>query len=463
MWMISISAAFAATVQIAPGEDWCSAANSAAPGDEIVLNAGEHDGPCVLRASGVTVRGDGSLPHIVYPGVNSNVIDVEASDVTLAGLWIGPTQPNIDGVKVKSGNDVHITGCLFDQVGGISISANSSDSTGTQIVDNHFDDLQATGIYLGCHDGSCRAADFLIADNLIDGVVSSGVGYGIETKLNSYGVIRDNVIHDTQGPGIEVFGSEDLGAVTVVEQNYVVGSTNNGALEIGGGPALVRNNIVVGGNAGGIYAYDYGGRGLQREVQILGNTVIGTVGEAIRVSSWEGGVGLVIANNAAWQESGAGPALPADISGVDMTTNTACEPGCWEDASATNFNPASLSPGTSGYDMPVDFCGTTRADPPMQGAVEGDGPPSLPIDFKASFDCSAGTGGGTTPSGDDDDDDDDDESTDEAEGDDLEGSAGGCGCATPSGHTGWLFVFSGWVVAFRGRRRWASSDAPRRP
>jgi len=458
MWWMAVSVAVAATVEIAPGEDWCSAANSAAAGDEIVLGDGEHAGPCTLRADGITVRGDGSTPTIVYPGASSNVIDVEASDLTLSDLRFGPTQPNIDAVKIKSGDGVRIAGCVFERVGGISIAANSSDSVGMEIVDNHFDDLQATGIYLGCHDGSCRAVDFLIADNLIDGVVSSGVGYGMETKLNSAGVIRDNVIHDTQGPGIEVYGAEALDAVTVVERNYVVGSTNNGALEIGGGPAVVRNNIVVGGNAAGIYAYDYGGRGLQREVQILGNTVIGTVGEAIRVSSWGAGNGLVIANNAAWQASGYGPALPSDLPGVDMTANTTCDGSCWVDASAGDYTPVGLGPGASGYDMAVDFCGALRADPPLQGAVELDGPGVLSIDFKAGFDCA--DPGGTTPTGPTGDGDDDDAG--EPSGDDLDAAdSGGCGCVTGTGPVGWfaLVLGMGGVV---GRRRAGASGITRR-
>ena len=47
-----------------------------------------------------------------------------------------------------------------------------------------------------------------------------------------------------------------------------------------GGPAIVRNNIVVGSVGGGIVSYDYGGRGLVHGVHIVGNTVIGDGGAA---------------------------------------------------------------------------------------------------------------------------------------------------------------------------------------
>jgi len=452
MWLL-FGSALAATITINPGDDWCGAINGAAAGDEIELVGGEHAGPCTIRTDDVTLIGDGALPWIAYDGANSNVIDIEASGVTISGVKLGPTQPNIDAIKIKSGDDTHITGCWFDRVGGISIAANSATSTGTRIVGNHFTDLQATGIYLGCHDGTCRAADFVISGNLIDGVVSSGVGYGMETKLNSWGVISDNVVNNTQGPAIEVYGSEGTTDWTVVEGNYTVGSTNDATIEIGGGPAIVRNNIVIGGNGGGIYAYDYGGRGLQREVQILGNSVIGMAGPAIGVASWAADRGLVLANNAAWQETGYGPALPAPIGGVDMVTNVACDADCWTDAANGDWNPMSLTAGTGGYDMTDDFCGVERYDPPIIGAIERDGPTSLPIDFKDTFGCSDGTGGTDTPSGDDDDDDvsgDDDD--DGASASDEANEGGGCRCATGDS-SGWIFLIGLLAAASSSRRR----------
>ncbi len=448
LWLIT-SVALGATVEINPGDDWCTAINAADAGDEIVLLAGDHDGPCAIRTAGVTLRGDGTQPHIVYGGAGSNVIDVEADSVTISDVWIGPTQPNIDAIKIKSGNDTHISGCLFDQVGGITISANTTDSSGIQIVDNRFDDLQATGIYLGCHEGDCRAADFLIADNLIDGVVSSGIGYGMETKVNSWGLIRDNVVNNTQGPAIEVYGSEDVTEVTVVEGNYVVGSTNDGTLEIGGGPAVVRNNIVVGGTGGGIYAYDYGGRGLQREVQILGNSVIGTAGQAIRVSAWVADRGLVIANNAAWQQSGYGPALPSPAPGIDMTSNIECDDACWLDTANGDYTPANLGTGTSGYDMAADFCGETRADPPLQGAIDGTGPGALTIDFKATFSCPEDNATDTDNPTTGDDDDDDDGGPAAADG---AGEEGGCGCVGGGGSASWLLALIAALSCFMAIR-----------
>src|SRR5690606_20536980 len=246
-----------------------------------------------------------------------------ASDIVLADLTLGPSGAAIDAVKIKDGSRITISSCLFDQVGGISIAANSADSDAITIVGNTFLDLQATGIYLGCHDGmaSCAATNIVIEGNLFDGVDSANVGYAMEVKLDSYGVVRDNVIHDTKGPGVEIYGSVDLTRVSVVERNLIIGSRTAGTLEIGGGPALVRNNIVVGGAVAGLYVYDYQDRGLVRAIHVVGNTVVGDDGPAIRLSDWSEGKGLELTGNAAWQQQGPGPAVPAPIAGVAMTAN----------------------------------------------------------------------------------------------------------------------------------------------
>lgn len=111
-------------VLLAPGDDWCSAANDAAPGDEIVLQAGEHAGPCTLNAGGseglpLVIRGEDAAnpPQIVYERASSNVIDVQADYITIRGLAFGPTQADIDAVKLKSGSHLTVEDSFFSFVG----------------------------------------------------------------------------------------------------------------------------------------------------------------------------------------------------------------------------------------------------------------------------------------------------------------------------------------------------------
>ena len=414
------SRARAAILPIMPGDDFCDAINNqASAGDEVVLAAGEHPGPCAITNGGaegspIILRGEDPLdpPHIVYNGNSSNVIDVEADHVTLADLWFGPTNDAIDAIKIKQGSHVTVERCEFDAIGGVSISANSGGTYEDIVIrQNHFHGLQATGIYLGCHSGmaSCEALDVVVERNLIDFVDSANVGYGLEIKLDSYGVVRDNVINDTKGPGIEIFGSTDPARKSVVERNLVIGSRNNATLEVGGGPALVRNNVVIGGDYAGLYVYDFG-NDVVRDIQVVGNTVVGDAGPAIRISAWAAGDDLELSGNAAWQMAGGGPALPDPIPDIPMLDNVDCvDPdACWSGAVNWNFWPAGGGPledaaGAPSVAPPLtdDFCGQERDEPHEVGAFErtqDSGPGALFVDFKDAFGC-ADLGGGETETG----------------------------------------------------------------
>ncbi len=410
-----VGPARAGTFPVAPGEDFCQVFNQqAGPGDEVLLAPGDHAGPCVLSQGGtpglpkaLRAADPGDPPRIVYEGASSNVLDVTTSHVVIEGIRFGPTQADIDAIKIKAGDQVRIAGNHFFQIGGISVSANTVDTEGIEIVDNFFEDLSATGIYLGCHGGmaSCSARGYTIAGNLIDGVDSANVGYGLEVKLDSDGVVRDNVIHDTKGPGIEIYGSTELTRVNVVERNLVIGSRNNATLEIAGGPTIVRSNLVIGGAGGGLYVYDYQDRGLVRAIQVVGNTVIGDAGPAVALSKWGPDLELEFADNAAWQMAGGGPAMPAAIAGVAWAGNVECtDPGlCWVDAAGWDLGPAPGSPLEGGGAAPTlaalgdDFCGQARGAPPFAGGLEGGrgaGPGPLSVAFKSTFACEGG--GGTT-------------------------------------------------------------------
>jgi Right handed beta helix region len=483
--IVVAGAAGAATVEVTPGEDWCGIVNAHGAGDEIVLLAGDHQGPCWFQADGgvgdpLVVRGEGgpNLPRIVYDGAGDNVTNVFSEHLVIRGLAFGPSQSGIDAIKIREGGDILIEGCRFDQVGGISISANSADTYDLVVRGNEFTDLQSTRMYFGCHDGAgACSTNVLIEGNLIDGVDSSNVGYGLEVKVDSLGIVRDNVIHDTKGPGIEIYGSYDLGIVSEVTGNLVIGSRNNGTLEIGGGPCIVEANIVIGGAYGGIYAYDYGNRGLQRGVHLVGNTAVGIEDLAIKIHDWGGAEDLVLANNAAFRDGGA--AVSDAVPGVTWEGNVLCATAaeCWVDAAVWDFWPAAGSPmldegvaPSGGWLEGDDFCGQTRGPTPHAGALERtageDGPGPLAVAFKSEFDCPDGGGddddAGDDDAGDDDggDDDggDDDSGDDDAGGDDDATPDGDCSCrvagsATAAGPLAVIVLAVAGLSLRRGRRR----------
>lgn len=438
--------AFAATFDVGPGDDWCGAIRSAAAGDTVALSAGTFQGPCTIDHGGtdgapvlVTASDPDSPPLITYSGPSSNVIDVLVSDVTLHGLAFGPTNPDIDAIKIKDGSRVTVEDCTFTGVGGISVSANSADGDSNAILGCTFTDLQATGLYLGCHDGSCVQTDVRIEDNVFDGVTSSDVGYALEVKLDSWGTIARNVIRDTKGPGIEIYGATDGSVTSTVEQNLVYGGAS-GAIEIGGGPAIVRNNIVVGGTGGGIVSYDYGGRGLVRGVHIVGNTAIGDGASAFSVSGWTAGADLELQDNAGLQRDG-GVALPASIAGIPMEGNVECGAGCFVDEASLDVWPAEglVDAGvTPVAPVVTDFCGSARSGPFDVGAFEasGEDPGALVFGPWSDFSCDQVMH-------------DPDDTSDTADTGDT--TTEGCGCSTPLPGSGSVAMIA--ALAFAAGRR----------
>lgn len=386
---------------VGPDGPWCDVINAAQPGQTVTLTPGTYREPCAITAPGVTVAGalPGQLPVFAYEGDSSNLIDILADDVTLSFLEFGPSAPGVDAVKIKSGDRTRVHDCVFRQIGGISIAANTQDSHGIFIRGNIFRDLMATAIYLGCHGGKdqCAARAVTVSRNWIDGVVSSGVGYGVQLKLDSTATIEGNVIANTQGPGIMVYGAAESDASIVVTRNLVVGSTTAAAIELGGGPARVTNNVVVGGAEGGIYSYDYQDRGMVDNIAVIANSVVGEGGAALRISdAWVAPKNVRLVANAAWQRTGTTSALPPVPDGLLFSDNVDCaDPSlCWVDAANRDFWPVPDGPLAAGYtqlipgdSLPVDWCSFARTAPPTIGALQllgGVGPGPLPLMLKQS-------------------------------------------------------------------------------
>jgi hypothetical protein len=379
-----ISSAEAPSRDVGPGTDWCAAANALSPGEELRLKPGDYTGPCTIRTGGargapIVIRGTDpdARPRLVFAGSTDNVVNVAASHVTLRGLAFGPTRPDVDGVRIKGGDDITVEDCVFVGLGGIAIVDNTNGHR-IAIRSNEIAGSRATAIYLGCHDGaSCRVADAVVEGNSIRGVDAPAgqIGYGIQVKLNSTSVIRGNAIADTKGPGIMVYGARDIASTSAVERNVVVNSRTEAGIVIGGGPAIVSNNIVVGGPAG-IALEDYGTRGLLRGIVVAHNTVYGGVRGGIMLSA-TGQLDARLLYNAA--HSLAGAALPDARPGLLALGNVNCRVvPCFVDPLAMNFTPVwgsvLIGRAAPGAGVPTsDLRGVTRPPAATVGAVEAGG------------------------------------------------------------------------------------------
>jgi len=347
----------------------------------VVRRGGDTGIPLVIRAADPQRR-----PRIIYDGQTSNVLDVKASHVTLRGLEFGPTQNGVDAIRVFA-NYVTIEDCHFLQLGGIAVAASHATIRGLTVRRNVIRESQATAMYFGCHNGiTCVVTGLVVEGNFIDGVTAPDpeIGYGIEVKLNSSATIRDNIVQNTKGPGIMVYGAQDLVARSLVERNVTVGSRTSSGIVVGGGPATVRNNISMRNEEAGVGLEDYKGRGLLRGITVVNNTLYtnsagGVTAPANAVRD------VVIVNNAAGGRGAAKPFPPA-TPGLNVAGNVDCTwVPCFANPDAMDFSPLPgsmlIGPGLrAGPWLPrEDYFGVRRGFQPTVGAIER---PSGPISLR---------------------------------------------------------------------------------
>jgi hypothetical protein len=384
----------AASVDISAQTDLCARINELGPGDELILQPGDYQGPCVIRRGGrpgaplvIRAADREQRPRIMYGGTSANVFEIRASGVVIRGLEFGPTREDVDAVRIVSGHDITVEDCHFSHLGGIAVAANHVSVRGLTIRHNHITDVRATGMYFGCQDGlACVVSGLLVERNYIRGVTAPEpqIGYGLEVKLNSSAVIRDNVILDTKGPGIMTYGARDLGTMSLVERNVVVGSRQSSGIVVGGGPAIVRNNVAVSNREAGIAVENYRQRHLLRSIKLAHNTVYGNLGAGISVP--DGGLqDIVVVNNAAQGWTGT-VALPGSRPGLRLRGNVDCTGlPCFTSPQGMDFSPfvgsLLIGPGLLQIEswMPRDdLFGKVRGTPPTVGAIEHSAGP-LPL------------------------------------------------------------------------------------
>jgi hypothetical protein len=382
--------------EIGPEADLCATINSLEPGGELVLRPGEYPGGCTVRQGGlpgmptlIRAKDMENRPRILGAERHSNIFTLRADHLTFRGLDLGPSRWNEDGFRIHSRGGITIERCRFTGLGGIAVVATHSSVHGLVVRGNVITGSESTGMYFGCHDGdACAISGLVVEGNQINGVRARDpeVGYGLQVKLNSVGVIRDNVIVDTKGPGIMVYGSRMPDRVSLVERNVVMGSLRSSGIVVGGGPVIVRNNVVIGNREAGIGLEDYGRRGLLRGVIVVHNTAYGNPAGGITVPE-HGLREAVVINNAAHAPLGAEP-FPPPNGTVRAAGNVNCTMAlCFENPQIYDFSPAPGSPlphgGITAVEtwMPTaDLFGAPRPSLPTAGAIEGsNGPLPLPI------------------------------------------------------------------------------------
>ena len=297
-------------------EEFETIANSLKPGDELILHGGLYS-QSSRRA--VTVNGSASKPIIIRavngqqpmltrPADNidkyNNIEFIDCSYLIVRGIHF---KGGSSGVRFIRGHHITFEECEIFQTGNNALTMNSGDCDAFIIRKNHIHHTglsktrrtEGEGMYIGCHDGSCRTIDSLFEGNYIHHTrgTSNGGNDGIEIKFGSYGnIVRDNVIHDTniskQYPGVFVYGSDGKG-INIVEGN-VIWNAGEGIQVVS--DAIVRNNIVLNCSMTGITAAPHAAVPYVSNVKIVNNTIVNhPKGVQIR---WNKARDMVFANNA---------------------------------------------------------------------------------------------------------------------------------------------------------------------
>lgn len=365
--------------EINPGEDIRAAISALSAGDELILRGGTYtlDGAFRIEVNGtagnpVVIRAaSGEVPVISQATSNHNIVEVSGSSyLELRGIeFVGGSH----GIRLMDSDYITIEGCNIHDTGDVAISANSGGTyTGLHIVNNHIHHTNNTGegMYLGCNNDGCRVENSVIEGNYIHHTNGPTVdqGDGIEIKEGSSGnIVRNNVIHDTNYPGILVYSTVGNGPQNIIEGN-VIWNTNDFAIQAAA-DAVIRNNIVLGSSIG----FQSHQSGSPSNIEFLHNTVV-VKGDAVQVRNVVGPV--TIANNAIYSQSGSAIRLiSGDTSQVILSGN---------------IGRGGLSGASTGYteggDISVDFAnahfgGAPPMDvfPKLGSALIGAGNPQFDV------------------------------------------------------------------------------------
>ncbi len=392
-------------------EEFETVANSLKPGDELILHGGLYS-QSARRA--VTAKGSAAKPIIIRaaksekplltrPADNvdkyNNIEFTDCSYLIVRGIHF---KGGNSGVRFIRGHHITFEECEIFETGNNALTMNSGNCDSFIIRKNHIHHTglsktrrtEGEGMYIGCHDGSCRTTNSLFEGNYIHHTrgTSNGGNDGIEIKFGSYGnVVRGNVIHDTnidkQYPGIFVYGGGK--EINIVEGN-VIWNAGEGIQVVS--DAIIRNNIISNCFMTGITAGPHNAVPYVSNVKIVNNTIVNhPKGVLIR---WNKASDMVFANNAVYcpnstavDAQGTGNAVfvanfvQGLLNGVKIDGSGFCDGGsvynAFVEPDKRNYWPKPdsvlIEKGVSDFAPELDFNHTPRKMPFDVGAYESEG------------------------------------------------------------------------------------------
>ena len=276
------------------------------PGDRFVVGEGTYsiDRYFSLNISGTAeapiwiVAKEGTRPVITRPNDNQNVVNFGQQQPVRYLCFRGfEITGGSYALRLHDCQQVWIDDCLIHDCNGVGIGVNSHDTNAIHITRNEIYNPSTTntgeGMYLGANNSAVRMTDSVIALNHVYDCGGTQ-GDGIELKQGSYNNwIAENHVHDTNYPGILVYGTDGLG-INVIERNTVYNSNDN-TMQIKG-EAIVRNNLVMNGAGSAFVSQPHQGDPVN--LTVVHNTFIDDE-RAASLRGWNS-EGFIFANNAVY-------------------------------------------------------------------------------------------------------------------------------------------------------------------
>jgi hypothetical protein len=325
----------ATTYQLTSADNWFSvlAGQNLQPGDEVVLAAGTYSSSARLsiahigtQQQPVIIRGAAATGTIITrPDENQNVLNIEGAQHLIlrnieitggsAGIRIGSSIVPGDNTQAEY---ITIEHCHIHHVGNAAITANFEGDINTGHIfrhnEIHHTSEEGEGFYLGSNNDAMGNTTGvfrygLIENNYIHDLDSlQGVtqGDGIEIKDGSYGnIIRNNVIHNTNFPGILVYGAD--GKVPNIIEGNIIWDSNDNAIQAAA-DAIIRNNVIFGGDSGSGLASNIHQSASPGNLTIVNNTIFShqNYQRALSIANPTNGVfsgPILVANNALYDSS----------------------------------------------------------------------------------------------------------------------------------------------------------------
>ena len=286
--LLAVHPASAATRAVGPGKTYakpCAAIAAASPGDVVEIDAaGTYDGDvCGWSTDKLTIRGVGGRAKIDAAGQSAQgkaIWVVGGDDTVIENIeFTGAAVPDLNGAGLRlEGSNVTIRGCSFHDnqegiLGGAGVvliehsefarNGNCTDTSGC--AHNMYLSANVTKFTLqfsyshsarSGHEVKTRARENYILYNRISDESDGTASYSIDVPNGGTTVILGNIIEQgagTENPSLVSYGAEGLsnaGKDLYVVHNTFVNNLGSGTfIDVAGGaaPAVVRNNVFVGG------------------------------------------------------------------------------------------------------------------------------------------------------------------------------------------------------------------------